>query len=193
MKKIPYGYCHCGCGEKTTIIARSDTLKNRVKGEPNKFIIQHHNRLRGLGRDHPAWRGGRYVNDQGYVMVYAVGHPRACSNGYAREHILLAEKAYGGLLPEKAQVHHHGKSGDNTKIVICEDQQYHFLLHTRAKAFRATGDPSKRKCKFCQQWDDVDNLLHRQITVGKKGWNTYHSGCEKAYRAHRKEKTGVTA
>lgn len=38
---IPYGYCECGCGQKTKI--SSITRKNRgwIKGEPKRFIAKH--------------------------------------------------------------------------------------------------------------------------------------------------------
>lgn len=40
--EIPYGYCHCGCGQKTTIATRSDARRGAVKGEPRRFISHHH-------------------------------------------------------------------------------------------------------------------------------------------------------
>jgi hypothetical protein len=42
---IPYGYCHCGCGRKTTIIPHDDRASNRIKGTPSQFIRGHHRRL----------------------------------------------------------------------------------------------------------------------------------------------------
>lgn len=39
---IPYGYCHCGCGEKTAIAKWSDRRYGRVKGEPVRYIQHHH-------------------------------------------------------------------------------------------------------------------------------------------------------
>lgn len=45
MSEIPYGYCHCGCGGKTNIAPHSDPRYGHVKGEPYKFISQHHNNV----------------------------------------------------------------------------------------------------------------------------------------------------
>ena len=68
-----------------------------------------------------------------------------CPRGYVKftvdgkqvyEHTLLAEKALGRKLPEGAMVHHTGKTYDNHgpfKLVICPNQDYHMLLHRRAK------------------------------------------------------------
>lgn len=39
---VPYGYCHCGCGQKTRIIKRSDASRGLVKGEPARFVSSHH-------------------------------------------------------------------------------------------------------------------------------------------------------
>lgn len=37
--EIPYGYCHCGCGQKTTIAKK--TRGDIKKGEPNKYVSCH--------------------------------------------------------------------------------------------------------------------------------------------------------
>lgn len=39
---IPYGYCHCGCGQKTRIAERTDRTNGWVKGEPKRFINGHY-------------------------------------------------------------------------------------------------------------------------------------------------------
>jgi hypothetical protein len=44
--EIPYGYCQCGCGQKTEIAKRSNSRLGHVKGQPVRFIIGHHVRLR---------------------------------------------------------------------------------------------------------------------------------------------------
>lgn len=45
-QSIPYGYCHCGCGEKTRIAASSNRRRGVVKGEPVRFIHGHNARGR---------------------------------------------------------------------------------------------------------------------------------------------------
>jgi HNH endonuclease len=39
--EIPYGYCNCGCGEKTPLAPANDVRYGVVKGQPNKFIRGH--------------------------------------------------------------------------------------------------------------------------------------------------------
>jgi|ERR1035441_9050 hypothetical protein len=46
MEEIPFGYCHCGCGEKTKIAPWTDNTKGWIKGQPNRFIRYHAVRLR---------------------------------------------------------------------------------------------------------------------------------------------------
>jgi len=39
---IPYGFCHCGCGEKTPVAAKTDSALGWVKGEPKRYIARHY-------------------------------------------------------------------------------------------------------------------------------------------------------
>lgn len=39
--EIPYGYCHCGCGQKTKIAERTARSKGHFKGEPLPFVQGH--------------------------------------------------------------------------------------------------------------------------------------------------------
>jgi hypothetical protein len=40
-QEIPYGYCHCGCGEKTPIARSSNVNRQQVKGEPFRYAQGH--------------------------------------------------------------------------------------------------------------------------------------------------------
>lgn len=42
--EVPYGLCHCGCGEVTPIVRFTDRPKQRIAGLPSRFIIGHSNR-----------------------------------------------------------------------------------------------------------------------------------------------------
>lgn len=60
--EIPYGYCQCGCGEKTKLAPQTHTEKGWVKDEPVSFVNGHYLRLansRGdsAGEKHPRWTG----------------------------------------------------------------------------------------------------------------------------------------
>ena len=38
---VPYGCCHCGCGQKTVISKQGHTRLGHIKGMPRKFIVGH--------------------------------------------------------------------------------------------------------------------------------------------------------
>lgn len=60
---IPYGYCHCGCGQKTKIAKDNHAKYGWVSGEPYKFIRNH--RGKGLDAEPPIERLWRKVNRRG--------------------------------------------------------------------------------------------------------------------------------
>lgn len=41
MTDIPYGYCHCGCGQKTKVVTRNIAERGLKKGEPSRFVLGH--------------------------------------------------------------------------------------------------------------------------------------------------------
>jgi len=66
------------------------------------------------GRHSPNWKGGRKVSVRGYVLVYLPGHQMADSNGYVKEHRLIASCVFGRNLSPKEAVHHvNGDRADN--------------------------------------------------------------------------------
>jgi len=66
------------------------------------------------GPGHHRWKGGRTLTSHGYVLVRQPVHPRAFSNGYVYEHIIVAEEALGRMLGHGEIVHHrNGDKADN--------------------------------------------------------------------------------
>lgn len=118
-----------------------------------------------------------------YVRVLCPDHPKANSKGYVYEHVLVAERALGRYMPDGAEVHHcNERKADNrgVNLVICPDHKYHGLIHVRADALRASGNPDWRKCPYCKKYDDpVSMSLHKS----KKGNGYYyHLKCCNDYR-----------
>lgn len=76
-------------------------------------------------------------------------------------HIEVAERALGKRLPTGAQVHHvNGDPSDNStaNLVICPDRAYHALLHRRADALAACGQPDWRICVYCGKYAPENEL-----------------------------------
>jgi len=68
------------------------------------------------GDENPAWKGGApYVDNDGYVRIYAPNHPRAQkTTGRVYEHILVAEAHFGISIARGVVVHHrNGIKTDN--------------------------------------------------------------------------------
>lgn len=47
--EIPYGYCHCGCGQKTLLAKTTDKRAGTHIGEPISYVNGHATRVRGEG------------------------------------------------------------------------------------------------------------------------------------------------
>ena len=174
--KIPYGFCQCGCGEKTKISPINSTRLGWTKGEPIQYINFHYNRA-AKGEKNSRWKGGN-VDCVGYRAVKAYGHPRN-HNNYVLEHILKAEKALGKPLPPGVHVHHANGTRDSGELVICQDAAYHKLLHQRMRAKAACGHVHWRKCEYCKRYDEPTKLH-----IGKG--HVYHHACVNEYKRKRK-------
>jgi hypothetical protein len=55
--EIPYGYCHCGCGEKTRIARVSIRSRGQVRGQPMRFLPYHYSQFQKLEPDIPDVHG----------------------------------------------------------------------------------------------------------------------------------------
>lgn len=94
-QEIPYGYCHCGCGEKTSIAKKTESRYGWIKGQPKRFVKGHHVRLPechprksvairffkyvtpGPFTDCWLWRG--YTNNKGYGLLSKGGRGTSMS------------------------------------------------------------------------------------------------------------------
>lgn len=170
----PSGMCHCGCGERAPIAQETRAKLGYKKGEPQRFIFGHQNR----GRSLPSRRKGvkRKTGNTvhaggGYITEHEPHHPRAGDNGYVYQHVLIAERTLGKLLPLKAVVHHiNGVRDDNRpeNLVVCEDQAYHMLIHRRERALDACGNANWMRCQICGEWDAPENMwIHATRAMAK--------------------------
>ena len=111
------------------------------------------------GSENSNWKGGAMLK-AGYRLVMCPDHPLANKGGYVREHILVVEHAMGKRLRRGAVVHHvNGIKNDNRpgNLVVCHDDAYHNLLHTRTRALRDCGNADARRCCYCKTYGTVSN------------------------------------
>jgi len=77
------------------------------------------------------------------------------NTGYTRRvDRIKVEGVVGRLLKTTEDVHHHT---DGT-LIACESRTYHHLLHRRTKALAACGHANWRKCNYCKEYDDPENM-----------------------------------
>ena len=173
MSEIPKGLCQCGCGRKTSIAKETRERRGWIKGEPVRFIYNHHSKK----EHHPKWTGGQYQRADGYKLILLPSHPRAHGIGYVYEHIVIVEKAMGKPLNRPHVVHHHTPE----QLVACENDAYHVLLHQRQRALRKSGHAHWLKCRFCKQYDDP-----KKLNVQANRRCGCHRECQAEYDKNRK-------
>ena len=155
--------CRCGCGQLTVLDRR---------GRSHAFLRGHRK-----GRHGAFWKGGRFVDLDGYIFVYRPNHSRTQYGLYVREHLLIAERALGRAIAPPAQVHHVDFNRSNNKpsnLVICENQRYHYVLHRRTLAFRICGHADWLRCLYCKQYCPPE-------FVSQSGRRVYHRLCAASY------------
>ena len=71
-------------------------------------------RVRRFGEKARSWRGGRFVNEEGYVLIHVgKGAPMADVRGYVYEHRLVMSRILGRTLLSSEQVHHKDENRQN--------------------------------------------------------------------------------
>ena len=99
----PFGFCHCGCGGKTTLATRTVRVAGRVKGQPNRFI-QGHQCVSSpveylVDEETGCWVWQRYVMPNGY------GKGKAADGSKQLAHRVLYER-HRGPIPEGLHLDH---------------------------------------------------------------------------------------
>ena len=95
-----------------------DVGQESVNAALRRFSIPRRNPIDCHSKElHYRWQGGRYINSNGYVMMYVSGHPRSDKAGYILEHIFVWEK-YNGRKLRKGEIVHHlnGIKADNNPL-----------------------------------------------------------------------------
>ena len=105
---IPYGYCWCGCGEKTN--TAKYTSNRYLKGEPHRFIKTHGGREANRTNLHP----GYTQEDRGFSSPCWIWKGARGKGGYCKTHSegrlhqthRLFYEQVRGPIPENLQLDH---------------------------------------------------------------------------------------
>jgi hypothetical protein len=103
MPPVPYGKCHCGCGQKTNLAKKTITAKGIVKGEPMRYLRGHGNSWREDGgyRIDPTtscWIWQRSTSLNGYGQLFHEGRTQRAHRVFYQLHV--------GPIPDGYQLDH---------------------------------------------------------------------------------------
>lgn len=86
MEEIPYGYCKCGCGQKTTISKYNMAKYGYTKGQPKDYVRGHAHKVNPLDtRVKVNWKYADYVQ---------AGLCPSCKTGTPKEGMVLCERCW---------------------------------------------------------------------------------------------------
>jgi DNA-binding CsgD family transcriptional regulator len=120
IKLYEQGLSSLDIGKKLNITSGAVTIHLRKAGvvrslsEAGKLAVKQGKRnLTGSANGN--WKGGRYIEKDGYVKVKSYDHPRGQkSQHYVLEHILVWERVHKRFLPDGWVIHHiNGVKTDN--------------------------------------------------------------------------------
>lgn len=98
---VPFGHCHCGCGQPTKRWARTTRSRGRIKGQPAKYLPGHNNRLKTLyvvDEVTGCWVWTAVLQTGGYATIRRGG-------GTLRAHRWMYERLVGPI-PDGLQLDH---------------------------------------------------------------------------------------
>jgi hypothetical protein len=101
--RVPYGYCHDGCGQRTNPRPRTVNSKGYKKGEPQEYIHGHQSRIpvvEYLVDENGCWVWQRFVSKKGYAQMRPHGSRRMHP-----AHRVYYERAKGPIPPGKQLDH----------------------------------------------------------------------------------------
>lgn len=172
--------CKCGCGE---LIPTRDE-----KGIERFYKFNHHRR----GKRPANWKGGRFYDGHGYIMVLKRDHPRSNKSGYIYEHDLVMEAKLGRYLRKGELVHHDNELKDDNRIenLILWNRSKHAKHHFTG-GHQNLGrhiDTSDRVCHSCRS--NRTKINAPNIRTGNKTpylewhhlpWDKMNWHCHKCY------------
>jgi hypothetical protein len=127
MSRWPEGYVSkrkCQCGARKDFYAAM-CRRCHVPSKP----------LAGrTGANHPAWRGGARIDEDGYTKTYDPAHPFPRRGGYVFEHVRVMELHLGRRMVGGEVVHHvnHDKTDnriENLRVMSAGEHSRYHRLH----------------------------------------------------------------
>lgn len=167
-ESIPYGYCHCGCGELAPVATYTRPEKGWVEGVPHKFRRGHNTRLKSFprsklfGAPRPKPRAVPVIDESGEfatIGLFSKKYPGRVAKIDVDDIPLVSEYRWQPNSGGYAQAHVAGKRGDNTRRTI--------LMHRLLM-----GHPTSKHVDHING-DKLDNRRSnlRVVTAAQNSWN----------------------
>lgn len=107
IRGIEYGFCWCGCGEKTALAESNDRSCWKIKGMPRMFICGHAQSInfdkeyevRDCGYKTPCWIWMRGRNKGRYGLTYGIARRTPGDKVPMSSHRLMYERHKGPVSP----------------------------------------------------------------------------------------------
>lgn len=139
-KVTPYGFCHCGCGERTNLVPNNITRTGQKKGEPYKYIRGHQTRITAevievdCGYTTPCWMLDLDKNQNYYIRLERDGKRQMWHRRYYEDKF--------GPIPEGLLPHHkcENKSCFNPGHIELVTNAVNVQLGKRTKLTRQDAD-----------------------------------------------------
>ena len=127
-----------GCYRKTQKFCSKKCFGRRVVSKNTRDKIGKANAISMLGRrgeKSNAWKGGKYMDGCGYILIHAPDHANCNSRGYVKEHRLIMEAKIGRILKKTEVVHHiNGDKKDNRiENLVVTNKHDHLSIYHRKK------------------------------------------------------------
>lgn len=97
-------------GKDNPFFGKKHSKKSKVKIHKS-LIKTYSNPL-----NHPRWKGGKRITDQGYIEIKSPNHPFKNKQGYVPEHRLVVEKYLGRYLTKSEIIHHINENPADNRI-----------------------------------------------------------------------------
>lgn len=154
MSDIPYGYCHCGCGEKTRLAPANDPRHGHVKGEPVLYLKGH-------------WHRGKIVSDETRARLRATSRRGENAPGWKGD-----QATYRTI--------HSYLANNYQKSGVCEECQRRKRTEwalIEGREYSRNRDDYRELCRKCHAIYDtgikarVDRDQKRPLRGTKRGWD----------------------
>lgn len=95
------------------------------------------------GEQHPAWKGGFRVDEDGYIRTYSPKHPWPRKGGYVPEHVRVMELHIGRRIKQGEVIHHlnHKRQDNRLDNLILQTASEHSRHHRHIDGHLYKHDP----------------------------------------------------